>query len=164
MKHPAATRRPNRWAIGAVVGLAVVVILGLKLWPSSTGADAPAPVGTFYEVPDDPYPSAAPEQVAWVLRNERPALLLFHSTTCVACKAMAQRVGAVEADYQDRIAFIDVLVSDRANGGLIQMAGVRSIPTTVFVTAAGEGQGIVGALPEEALRGFLDELAEGAGR
>jgi len=119
-----------------------------------------APVATSVE--SDPYPEDPTAQVEWVVRNNRPAMVLFHSRTCVPCKAMEKLVGEVRADYEPDITFIDVITDDRSNSELVRQASIRAIPTTFFIRISGEGQRAVGAVDEETLRGILDELLKEA--
>jgi len=95
------------------------------------------------------------------LKERRPTLVLFHSLTCVPCKLMEERVNQVRPDYQDRVAFVDVNVYDPQNQSFIRSARVRAIPTTLLVDAQGKGQTILGAISEDELRQWLEQLIAG---
>jgi thiol:disulfide interchange protein len=110
---------------------------------------------------NDPYPTNPTAQVDWVLRNNKPAMLLFHSTDCIPCKAMEQLVKKVRSDYEPHVVFVDVVTNDRANLGLIQQARIQAIPTTFFVSSSGQMSRVVGAMKEEALRAELATLRAG---
>lgn len=106
----------------------------------------------------DPFPARPEAQVDWVLRQGRPAMILFHSTNCTPCIAMSALVRRIRPDYEERIVFVDVITNDLANASLVNRAGIKSIPTTIFVSASGEGRGYIGLMKEEDVRSELDQL------
>ena len=171
-----------RWLIGGAVLVALVAVIGIKALTQFTvasevreqdtmempiqGAAATVPTPPGATVGDaasaaDLFPSDAAEQVRWALSNGKPAMVLFHSTSCIPCKQMSALVAAVRGDYEPDIVFVDVVVSDRANMPLIRQAGVQTIPTTLFVDLSGQGKRYVGALREDALRAELSALQQG---
>jgi len=178
-----------RWLAGGLIALAVVGILGFKATqarpleplptpetPAATlampGPKAPAdddqtemptgePANTSQD-DEDPLPTDPVGQLEWAERHQRPVMVLFHSTTCIPCKAMDKLLQQVRADYEPEIVFVDIITNDRANSALVQQAGIRAIPTSFFVSSAGEGKRFVGAMQEEALRAELDALLEGS--
>ena len=97
------------------------------------------------------------------MRNGKPALVFFHSTTCIPCKNMDALIARVRGDYEPAIVFVDVIVTDRANADLIRQARIQAIPTTFFVNNAGQGRGIMGGMDEAKLRAELDRLVNGEG-
>jgi thioredoxin 1 len=182
----APTRSPDsenrsRWIIGGAVLLALVAVIGIKVLTRFTVASEASEQGTMdmsmqsgvATVPtppgatasdaaptSDPFPSDPGEQVSWALRNGKPAMVLFHSTSCVPCKQMSALVVAVRGDYEPDIVFVDVVVNDRANMNLVRQAGIQTIPTTLFVNLTGQGKRHVGALREDALRAELSALLQ----
>ena len=85
-------------------------------------------------------------------------MVFFHSTDCKPCREMTVVVQEVRPDFDEHIAFIDVITNDRSNAPLVQKAQIRAIPTTVFIMASGQGHGFVGAMKEEDLRAELIKL------
>jgi len=179
-----------RWFIGLLVLVAVVVILGLKNVGESplialsedgpavgTGAlldptlaeqepgvvqtDAPAVGPEEASQDDDPFPTDPAAQVDWVLRQKKPAMVIFHSTNCKPCKLMEELVARVRSDYEPDLVFIDVITNERSNLELVQAAGIRSIPTSFFIRSSGQGKRFVGALKEDDLRAELAYALEG---
>lgn len=106
-------------------------------------------------------PSGPAAQVEWAIKNHKPAMILYHSTTCIPCKAMEQLVAKVRGDYEPGVVFIDVITNDRANLSLIQQSKIQAIPTTFFLTSSGQAKRVVGAMKEEALRTELTNLKAG---
>ena len=100
-------------------------------------------------------------QIDWAMRHSKPMMVLFHSTTCIPCKAMEKLIAQIRGDFEPGIVFVDVITNDRANVGLIRQAGIRGIPTSFFVSPSGTGKRHVGALNEEALRAQLEQLLKG---
>jgi thiol-disulfide isomerase/thioredoxin len=167
----------RRWLWAGVVAVATLAIFGIKLLRSSpsgglliaeAGAEAPAPdlstdASTPTSAPDtgttsDPFPNVPEAQIEWVLRNQKPAMILFHSTNCKPCITMTALVQQVRVDFEEDIVFVDVVTNDSANAELVQRVQIRTIPTTVFIDRAGEGQGYIGVMPEEDLRAELAKL------
>lgn len=95
------------------------------------------------------------------MRNKKPAMILFHSTNCIPCKAMDKLVKKVRADYEPGIVFIDVITNNNYNTALIRSAQIQTIPTTFLLRRSGEGKRVVGAMNEEALRAELAGLLAG---
>ncbi len=161
-----------RWLPVVVVAIAVLAVLGFKFFrqPDSVaglavaqtaGEATVAPLGSLpvhQASADDPFPQGAPEQIEWSMRNAKAAYILFHSASCVPCLQMSKTVARVRPDYASAIVFVDVLVSDSANSSLIQQAGIRSIPTSIFLTADGQASGYIGAMTDDALRAELAKL------
>ena len=182
MNTTTKTPTRTRWLGIGLIMLAVLVLLSFKaiqrsnyvagLQVAETAGDATVPtlraqsIGSSAE-PDaaaqeaDPFPSRPEAQVEWVVRNRRPAMVLFHSTTCKPCQAMEKAVAKVRPDFEAQVIFIDVVVTDPDNAGLLRQAQIRTIPTSIFVTAAGEAYGFVGAVEEDALRVELSKLMSG---
>jgi thiol:disulfide interchange protein len=163
----------SRWIIGTMVIVAVLAIVALKITGQQPPAVSLAPESTNAPVlgpalpeatavsGDDPYPSAPAAQVQWVTRNKKPAMLLYHSTNCIPCKAMEALVKQVRADYEPEIVFVDIITNDQANSTEVRRSGIRYIPTTFFVSSSGESEQVVGAMEESALRSKLDNLKAG---
>lgn len=159
-----------RLILGIIVGLIVVIVIWIKVisgQPSTAGDGTTAEPAnmsasaTTSQVESDPYPTSPGLQVAWVDRNKKPAMILYHSTNCIPCKAMDELVKKVHADYEPGVVFIDVITNDASNNAEVGRSGIRFIPTTFFVSISGEKNVVVGAMEEEALRAELSSLQAG---
>ncbi|MFP4345802.1 MAG: thioredoxin family protein [Anaerolineales bacterium] len=96
-----------------------------------------------------------------LLEEQQPVLAFFHSMTCYQCTEMARIVEQVYPDFAGQIALVDVNVRDDANRSLLQRAGIRVIPTVVFVDRTGQGEMVTGMVPAEELQEKLASLAAG---
>ncbi len=186
MKKKKTEKSANkRLLLGIIVGAVVLVVVGLKILgqrsaqPLKLSAEsaamltqAPAqatsapllgpalPAAT--PAPDgDPFPASPAAQIAWLQRQRKPAMILFHSTNCIPCKTMEQLVKKVRVDYEPEVVFVDVITNDRANLTLIRQAMIQAIPTTFFVSSSGQSKRVVGAIKEETLRAELSRLKAG---
>lgn len=163
----------NRVIAGGLVGVAILAIVLFKIAGSQASAVAVTPVPTNAVVlgpvaptaaassGEDAYPSTPAAQVQWVYRNNQPAMLLYHSTNCIPCKAMEALVAQVRADYEPDVVFVDIITNDANNSLEVRRSGIRYIPTTFFVSASGESEQVVGAMKEEDLRAKLESLKAG---
>ena len=179
MKKRNKNRTTNRhWLWIGLIVVAVLLIIGIKLVKTAPsggllvaegGATAPAPdLSTNPSEPaaapspapaqSDPFPAQPAAQIDWVLRKQKPAMILFHSTNCIPCIKMTALVEKVRADFEADIVFVDVITNDSSNAELLQRAQIRTIPTTVFIDRAGQGHGYIGVMPEEDLRAELAQL------
>ena len=74
---------------------------------------------------------------------------------------MTEIVEQVYPDFAEQVALVDVNVYDDANQSLLQRAGIRVIPTLIFIDRTGAGQGYTGVMPAEELQEALTTLAAG---
>jgi thioredoxin-like negative regulator of GroEL len=89
----------------------------------------------------------------------RPVLLNFHSTQCYPCIEIEKIINQVKPDYEDRVEFIVVDVYDPSEQDLCYDYNIQTIPTTVFLDAAGQvTEGYVGVIDEASMRQMLDRL------
>jgi len=179
MKKKQAKPAPSRWWIGLVVVAVAIAILGLKISQDSASAvplpptAGPAaifpippttgPVPVAAEAPaasqNDPFPQKPGDQIKWVQRNKKPAMLLYHSTNCKPCILMDNLVKKVRADYEPAVAFVDIITNNPANSEVVRQSGINLIPTSFFVGSDGQSKKVVGAVSEAALRAELNKLA-----
>ena len=142
------------WRLPALLGVILVIVAVFVAKGMLAGAEKPQPIPAQNgQLPQMQFETA--------LQKHRPALVLFHSLTCIPCKQMEERVNEVRPDFEDRIEFVDVNVYAAENQSFIRTAQVRAIPTTLLVDAAGEEQTIMGAIATEQLRERLDQLLVG---
>ena len=108
-----------------------------------------------------PTPTLLPEaQFDQWLGEGQPIFAFFHSTTCEQCVRMTEIVQQVYPKFVETVALVDVNVYDQRNGNLLQRAGIRVIPTLIFIDRAGQVQGYTGVMKAEALREQLQTMAE----
>ncbi|HCG98751.1 MAG TPA: hypothetical protein DE036_02815 [Actinobacteria bacterium] len=93
------------------------------------------------------------------LRSGKPTMILFHSNSCIPCKEMSAIVAQIEPQFKERANFVDILLEDKAEAGLIAKYEVHTIPTSVFLDKMGSYVGTnVGVIKEDALVRLLGSL------
>ncbi len=100
------------------------------------------------------------EQVDHLLAAGQPIFAFFHSNTCQQCIDMTVIVNQVHPDFNGRVYLVDVNVYDQQNQNLLRRAGLRVIPTLIFIDRNGEAWGYTGVMPADDLREQLQTLAE----
>ncbi len=111
---------------------------------------------------DTPAAEVLPEaQFDQHLAAGKPVVAFFHSNDCVQCVKMIEVVEQVYPDFAGEVALIDVNVYDRQNQNLLRRAGIRAIPTMIFIDGAGQGQGFIGLMEMDTFRRELQRLAGG---
>ena len=94
------------------------------------------------------------EQFQAALVSDKPALVEFYTDWCGHCRKIAPMMSSLAEEYGDRMAFFKV-DGDKARG-LTREHGVRGYPT-ILIFSNGEEKGrIVGAQPEEEIRGAIE--------
>lgn len=94
-----------------------------------------------------------------LLAEGQPIFAFFHSDTCYQCTEMDKIVQQVHPEFAGQVALVDVNVYDEANQALLQRAGIRVIPTLIFIDQAGQGEVTTGVMPAEQLQAKLTALA-----
>ncbi|RMF04576.1 MAG: thioredoxin [Chloroflexi bacterium] len=183
-KHPSAgAKRPRtklwQMALPGIVLILVGLILTVKAYRASVPSEAGSAVSikTATEVADatpnifldavtnepkkvTPVANVAPEaQLDQHLAAGRPVLAFFHSNDCVQCVKMIAVVEQVYPDFADTVALVDVNVYDHQNQNLLRRAGIRAIPTMIFIDADGHGQGVIGLMEPDAFRNQLQQIS-----
>ena len=107
-----------------------------------------------------PTPSSlTPEaQLDQLLAEGQPIFAFFHSNTCKQCVDMSAIVQQVYPEFANKVALVDVNVYDRQNQNLLRRAGIRVIPTLIFIGRSGQGRGYTGVMQPNALREQLQAL------
>jgi len=150
----------------ALVVVAVIGIIAFKLAGGPAADTAPVPIetvtgGSTVAAGPPAGPGLTPaEQLEQALAANKPAFVLFHSTTCIPCIEMEKIVNRVRPDFAGRVVFVDVIVSEARNQDLIRRAGIRVIPTSIIFDAQGQARQGVGVIPENVLRAELQKLVE----
>lgn len=109
---------------------------------------------------DTPVAEILPEtQLDQYLAAGKPTVAFFHSNDCVQCIKMIEVVDQVYPNFADKVALLDVNVYEQRNANLLRRAGVRAIPTMIFIDRTGQGQGVLGFMEPDAFRRQLQQLA-----
>jgi len=143
----------NRLIVLAVIGLAFVVLLGVKLSPQPASAPTEEVVSpsSSREDPVQAYEAA--------LKKGRPAYVLFHSTTCQPCIEISSVVDDVIGEYEGRVTFVNCITDDPAAVELARKFSFQYIPTSFFLDSKGRVvDSFTGVLGPEELRARLDKL------
>lgn len=178
---PESSGRKLGTQLAIIVGVLLLVgfVLALKAQQASVGSmssqqeprlaspvrASPTPVtvsSAQTDVPAQPLPTSVllPEaQLEQLLAEGTPALAFFHSTTCDQCIRMTEIVNKVYPEFATTVALVDVNVYDQRNAHLLQQAGIRVIPTLVFIDHTGQGKGYTGVMQPDVLREQLRALA-----
>ena len=90
--------------------------------------------------------------------RERPVLVDFWATWCGPCQSLMPVLQKLAEDYQG--AFLLAKVEIDQNPGLAARYGVRSVPTVKLLRNGEVVDEFMGALPESAIREFLDRHVE----
>ncbi|HEY2395976.1 MAG TPA: thioredoxin [Rudaea sp.] len=83
-----------------------------------------------------------------------PVLVDFWAAWCGPCKTLTPILEKVVASYAGKVKLAKV--DTDAQGQLAAVFGIRSLPTVVLVKDGQMADGFMGALPESAVREFLD--------
>ena len=111
--------------------------------------------------PTAPTADMPPEaQLDYFMAVGQPTFAFFHSNNCIQCIKMIEVVDQVYPDFAGEVALVDVNVYDQENQNLLRRAGIRAIPTMIFIDRAGNGQGYMGVMETGAFREQLQQLAE----
>lgn len=98
----------------------------------------------------------------WKYEGDLPAVIDFYATWCGPCKMMAPVMELLAGEYEGRIRVYKVDV-DREKR-LAALFKIRTIPTFIFIPAAGEPQHANGAMDIELMRGIIDSTLLGKKR
>ena len=109
---------------------------------------------------DTPVADILPEtQLDQYLAVNQPVLAFFHSNDCEQCVKMIEVVEQVYPDFAGSVALVDVNVYEKRNANLLRRAGIRAIPTMLFIDSAGQGQVVMGLMESDVFRQHLQQLA-----
>jgi len=97
-----------------------------------------------------------------VLDADKPVVIKFYADWCGPCHRYAPTFGAVAADNNGDIKFVEIDVDDNPN---VSKLFVRSIPTTVYVHHEADGTVSIelkpGNLSESSLESFISSNGNG---
>ena len=109
-------------------GMAIATVDRADSTPGGLPTSAAAMPDTAPTVAAESSNLSPEDQFRAAIGAHKPTLALFHSLTCVPCKAMAATVEEVRPEYEGKVAFVDVDVYDSANLNLCRSARIQMIP------------------------------------
>ncbi|MHC4376075.1 MAG: thioredoxin [Planctomycetota bacterium] len=83
-----------------------------------------------------------------------PVLVDFWAPWCGPCKTLTPMLESLAEEYAGQFILAKVNIDDEAP--LAQAFGIQSVPTVLLVSEGRQVDGFQGALPEQALRAFLE--------
>ena len=91
-----------------------------------------------------------------VLKNTLPVIVDFWAVWCPPCKIIAPFVDEIAGEYEGRAVICKLNVDE--NHKTAQKYGIRSIPTLLFFKGGEIKEQVVGAVPKDQLKAYLDKL------
>jgi thioredoxin len=93
----------------------------------------------------------------WKFEGEKPCVIDFYADWCGPCKMVAPVLEELAKDFEGKLDVYKVNTEEEQE--LASVFGIRSIPSILFVPAAGQPQMAMGALPKETfIKAFKDVL------
>jgi thioredoxin 1 len=93
----------------------------------------------------------------WKFEGDKPCVIDFYADWCGPCKMVAPILEDLSKDFDGKIDIFKV--DTEAEQELAAAFGIRSIPSILFVPAAGQPQMAMGALPKDSfVKAFKDVL------
>ena len=91
----------------------------------------------------------------WKYQGTLPAIIDFYADWCGPCKMVAPVLEELSAEYEGKIVIYKV--NTDAEQELSAVFGIQSIPTILFIDAAGEPMMQPGALPRHVFKKIIEE-------
>jgi thioredoxin len=91
----------------------------------------------------------------WKYLGQLPAIIDFYADWCGPCKMVAPVLEELSAEYKDRLVIYKVNTDKEQE--LSAVFGIQSIPTILFIDAAGEPSMQPGAFPKHVFRQIIEE-------
>jgi thioredoxin len=93
----------------------------------------------------------------WKFEGEKPCVIDFYADWCGPCKMVAPVLEELAKDFEGKLDVYKVNTEEEQE--LASVFGIKSIPSILFVPAAGQPQMAMGALPKETfIKAFKDVL------
>jgi len=143
-----------------VLLVVVAAFTGLVIWKTLPSGSAeytgPGPAGSVTSVRND-----AVADYESALAGGKPIFVLFHSLTCEPCIEISQVADVVVPQYEDRVAFVNVITGDPSGQQLARRFSFQYIPTSFFLAPDGAVvESFTGSMDEAEMRSRLDALLE----
>ncbi len=97
----------------------------------------------------------------WSFKGELPAVIDFYADWCGPCKMVAPIIEELSEEYDGKVNFYKI--DTEAEQELAGAFGIQSIPSLLFIPAAGQPQMAQGALPKNVLKEVIDKELLGVG-
>ena len=91
----------------------------------------------------------------WSYKGNVPAIIDFYADWCGPCKMVAPVLEELSKEYEGKIVIYKV--NTDAEQELSAVFGIQSIPTILFIDAAGEPMMQPGALPRHVFKKIIEE-------
>ena len=91
----------------------------------------------------------------WKYQGELPAIIDFYADWCGPCKMVAPVLEELSKEYEGRLVIYKVNTDIERE--LASIFGIQSIPTILFIDAAGEPMMEPGAFPKHVFKKIIEE-------
>jgi len=91
----------------------------------------------------------------WKYNGELPAIIDFYADWCGPCKMVAPVLEELSKEYDGRLVIYKV--NTNVERELSTLFGIQSIPTILFIDAAGEPSMQPGAFPKHVFKKVIEE-------
>ncbi len=91
----------------------------------------------------------------WKYQGELPAIIDFYADWCGPCKMVAPVLEELSKEYEGRLLIYKVNTDIEQE--LASVFGIQSIPTILFIDAAGEPMMQPGAFPKHVFKKIIEE-------
>ena len=92
---------------------------------------------------------------SWVFKGRLPAIIDFYADWCAPCKMVAPILEELSLEYDGQVEFYKVNTEKERE--LASVFGIQSIPTFLFIPAAGDPMMHPGAFPKKVFEQIIDE-------
>ena len=89
-----------------------------------------------------------------VLKSDKPVLVDIWAEWCGPCRMYSPIIDEVSKDYTNKVKFVKVNADD--NQKIAEKYGVMSIPTTLLIIKGNLKASMVGAVPKETLKKWIE--------
>jgi thioredoxin len=90
-----------------------------------------------------------------VLKGKGSAVIDCYADWCMPCKIFSAVIAQVEQEMKDKIAFYKINVDE--NPSVAQLYGIQGIPTTLLFVNGRFADRLVGLVPAEDLKAWIEQ-------